>query len=81
MQFKKGPKLQKTLVNRGPESNRQKSCPREILENGNRKTLIYVLRKIQNVILYRGESAMGKVSSATLGALFIRVKNPANAFF
>jgi hypothetical protein len=50
-------------------------------ENHRQKTLINKQFKIQNVILYRGESAMGKVSSATLGPLFIRVKNPANAFF
>jgi hypothetical protein len=42
-------------------------------ENHRQKTLIYVHLKIQNVILYRGESAMGKVSSATLGPLFLRI--------
>jgi hypothetical protein len=54
-----GPKLQKTLVNRGPESNRQKSLAGEILENGDPKTLVYVHLKNQIVILYRGESATG----------------------
>jgi hypothetical protein len=60
-----GPKLQKTLVNRGPESNRQKSLAGEILENGDPKTLVYVHLKIQNKATYRGESAMSKVSSET----------------
>jgi hypothetical protein len=40
---------------------------------GDPKTLVYVHLKNQNVILYRGESAMGKVSSETLGPLFLRI--------
>jgi hypothetical protein len=50
-------------------------------ENGDLKTLINKQLKIQNSTGSRVVSAMGKVSSETLGALFIRVKNPANALF
>jgi hypothetical protein len=42
-------------------------------ENHRPKTLINKQLKIRNGILYRGESAMGKVSSATLSALFLTI--------
>jgi hypothetical protein len=42
-------------------------------ENRRPKTLIFRDRKIPNGILYTGESAMGKVSSATLKWLIQRI--------
>jgi hypothetical protein len=57
----------------GPGNSTVKFLAGEILENGDQKTLIYRELKIRNGILYRGESAMGKVSSATLSALFLTI--------
>jgi hypothetical protein len=58
--------LQKTLVNRGPESNRQKSLAGKKSSKAGPKTPINKELKIQNVINMHLRFVMGLTPSVTL---------------